>query len=117
MNKPFSQFLTSFQSTQNQKISQLTQTQVIEIRDSLYALIETQTQNAMLANAKEEYAFHIIDPAYVPEVRIRPKRALIVLASGMLGGFFGLFLCFVIHFVKTPKKQEPKGGVILNTAS
>lgn len=85
---------------------QLTQTQVIEIRESLYALIESQTQNAMLANAKEEYAFRIIDPAYVPEVRVRPKRTLIVLASGMLGGFFGIFLCFVFHFVDTAKNSK-----------
>lgn len=85
---------------------QLTKTQVIEIRESLYALIESQTRSAMLANAKEEYAFRIIDPAYVPEVRVRPKRTLIVLASGMLGGFLGILLCFVFHSVDTAKKRE-----------
>lgn len=82
---------------------QLEETQVIEIRESLYALIESQTQNAMLANAKEEFAFRILDPAYVPEERIRPKRSLIVIASGLLGGFLGIFLCFVLHFVETAK--------------
>lgn len=85
---------------------QLTQTQIIEIRESLYTLIESQTQNAMLANAKDEFAFRIIDPAVVPEVRIRPKRSLIVLASGMLGGFLGIFLCFVLHFVDTARRLE-----------
>lgn len=90
---------------------QLTETQVIEIRDSLYTLIESQTQNAMLANAKEEYAFRIIDPAFVPEVRIRPKRSLIVLASGMLGGFLGIFLCFVFHFMDTARKLKIDGAL------
>jgi len=87
---------------------QLKNTQLIEIRESLFGLVESQTQNAMLANAKEEYAFRIIDPAYVPEERIRPQRALIVLASGMLGGFFGIFLCFVFHFVDTAKISKIK---------
>ncbi len=84
---------------------QITETKVLEIKESLYGLIESQTKNAMLANAKEEYAFKVIDPAVTPEERVRPKRALIVIAAGMLGGFFGLFLCFVLHFVETAKKQ------------
>ncbi len=82
---------------------QIEETQVLEIREALYSLIELQTQNAMLANAKEEFAFRIIDPAYIPENRIRPKRNLIVIASGLLGGFLGIFLCFVLHFVETAK--------------
>ncbi|EDY83719.1 Chain length determinant protein [Verrucomicrobiia bacterium DG1235] len=86
---------------------QLSDTRVLEIREALYGLIENQTKNAMLANAKEEYAFKVIDPAVVPELRVRPKRSLIVIASGMLGGFFGLFLCFVFHFVDTAKKTKP----------
>jgi len=85
---------------------QLKETQILEIRESLYSLIQTQTQNAMLANATEEYAFKIIDSAIVPEVRIRPKRLLIVLASGMLGGFLGIFLCFVLHFVDTAENLK-----------
>ncbi|MBK1875666.1 Wzz/FepE/Etk N-terminal domain-containing protein [Pelagicoccus mobilis] len=77
--------------------NQLSQTQVIEIRESLYGLIESQTKNAMLANAKEDFAFKVIDPAIVPELKSKPKRGLIVIASGFLGGIFGLFLCFVLY--------------------
>ena len=85
---------------------QLKQTQVIEIKQSLFALIESQTRNAMLANAKEEYAFDIIDPAVVPEQRIRPRRTLVVLASGMLGGFLGLLMCFILHFAEIAKTRD-----------
>ncbi|MDQ8205640.1 Wzz/FepE/Etk N-terminal domain-containing protein [Pelagicoccus sp. SDUM812003] len=85
---------------------QLSKTKVLEIREALYTLIESQTKNAMLANAKKDYAFKIIDPAVTPEVKSKPKRGLIVIASGMLGGFLGLFLCFVFHFVETAKKSK-----------
>jgi uncharacterized protein involved in exopolysaccharide biosynthesis len=91
--------------------TQLTETQVIEIRESLYDLIESQTQSAMLANAREEYAFRIIDPAFVPEERIRPNRLRIVMASGILGGFLGIFLCFVFHSVDTAKKLKIDGAL------
>ncbi|NET61469.1 MAG: hypothetical protein F6K47_36710 [Symploca sp. SIO2E6] len=84
--------------------TQLKQTSIIEIREALYGLIESQTKNAMLANAKEDYAFKVIDPAVTPEVRSKPKRSLIVIASGLLGGFFGIFLCFALHLVDTAKR-------------
>lgn len=85
---------------------QLEETQMIEIRESLYTLIESETKNAMLANAKDEFAFKIIDPAVAPEKRVRPKRTLIVMAAGLLGGFLGLFLCFILHFVDTAKRER-----------
>lgn len=85
---------------------QLQETQMIEIRQSLYTLIESETKNAMLANAKDEFAFKIIDPAVAPEKRVRPKRTLIVMAAGLLGGFLGVFLCFVLHFVDTAKRDR-----------
>ncbi len=85
---------------------QLQKTQILEIRQSFYALIESQTQKAMLANAKEDYAFKVIDPAVAPEKRVRPKRTLIVVAAGILGGFLGIFLCFVSHFIEMAKKEE-----------
>ncbi len=87
---------------------QLAETKVLEIQQSLYSLIESETKNAMLANAKEEYAFKIIDPAVVPERKIRPRRGLIIIASGMLGGFFGIFLCFVLHFIEVAKRTSAK---------
>lgn len=90
---------------------QISETRVLEIKESLYGLIESQTKNAMLANAKEDYAFKVIDPAVAPETRVRPKRSLIVIAAGMLGGFFGLFLCFVLHFVETAKRENTAGKV------
>ena len=47
------------------------------------------SHRAMLANAKEEYAYRIIDPAFVPEERIRPRRTLTVLAAGFASGLGG----------------------------
>jgi uncharacterized protein involved in exopolysaccharide biosynthesis len=45
----------------------------------------------MLANARSEYAFTVVDPATVPESRVSPKRTLMVatgLASGLLIGVY-----------------------------
>ncbi|MCH6257890.1 Wzz/FepE/Etk N-terminal domain-containing protein [Puniceicoccaceae bacterium K14] len=82
---------------------QLEKTQKIEIRESLYSIIESESKNAMLANAKEEYVFEIIDPATVPEVPFKPNKKMIVITAGILGGFAGILLCFLLHFIKVAK--------------
>lgn len=100
---------TSAQAASENNLSylnkQLQTTKILEIREALYSLIESETQTAMLANAKEEFAFKIIDPAIPPERRYKPNRMLIVVAFGFIGGFLGIILCFILHFIKTAKSR------------
>lgn len=79
---------------------QLSQTTNVDMKATLYRLIESQTQTIMLANVRDDYVFRVVDPAYVPEQRAKPKRAFIVVLGGMLGGMFGVLLVFgrrVVH--------------------
>jgi uncharacterized protein involved in exopolysaccharide biosynthesis len=64
---------------------QVAKTNSLELRRILYNLIESETKTLMLANARIEYAFTVVDPAVVPAVRVSPKRTLMV-ASGLLIG-------------------------------
>jgi uncharacterized protein involved in exopolysaccharide biosynthesis len=68
---------------------QIAQTSSVEIQRALYNLIESETKRLMLANARTEYAFRVIDPAVPPEVRHSPKRTLWVLSGTMFGFFLG----------------------------
>lgn len=85
---------------------QLEKTQVIEMRESLYSIIESESKSAMLANAKEDYVLEVIDPATLPELPSKPNKPMIVIAAGMLGGFLGIFLCFVLHFIEVAKATK-----------
>ena len=49
----------------------------------------------MLANVREEYAFKIIDPAVVPDMRSKPQRRKIVILGLLLGVVFGSLLVLV----------------------
>jgi uncharacterized protein involved in exopolysaccharide biosynthesis len=71
---------------------QISKTSVVELRQSLYTLIETEIKKVMIAQGSEEYAFRVIDPARVAEERSSPRRALITL----VGAFAGLMLGIVI---------------------
>ncbi len=79
-------------------------TNVVEIQQALYRLAETEIKKLMLAKGSGEYVFKTVDPARVPERRIKPKRALIAAIGTLSGGLFGVFLALVL-----PDKRI-KGG-------
>lgn len=68
---------------------QLTKTQMIEVKRSIYQLIENEMKNMVYANAQEEYTFEVIDPALQPEKKNWPKRSIIVLTSIFFAGILG----------------------------
>jgi uncharacterized protein involved in exopolysaccharide biosynthesis len=90
--------------------AQLEQTSVVELRRVLFSLIETETQRLMLANARVEYAFTIVDPAVAPESRESPRRTLMVLAGGVLGVFFGVVVALLINVVRTYRAEGGAPG-------
>jgi uncharacterized protein involved in exopolysaccharide biosynthesis len=85
---------------------QLATTSVVDMQQILYRLIEKQSNTIMLANVQEQYAFRVIDPAVVPEVRSKPKRMLIVVLGGVLGMMFSIFLAFFLNFLKSQKGSD-----------
>lgn len=72
--------------------SKIAATDVAEIQAVMYSLIEEQTKTLMLANLREEYVLKTIDPAIVPEDKIKPRRGLlIIIVCFLAGGFFSFF--------------------------
>lgn len=53
---------------------QLGRTNSVEVQQAIYRLIETQTKSIMVAKARKDYAFKIIDPAVPPEKRPNPTE-------------------------------------------
>jgi len=84
---------------------QLAKTTVVEVRRVMYSLIENETKTLMLANARAEYAFTVVDPAVAPERRISPKRALMVTLGIVVGIFVGVLLA-LIHFSVHRRKAK-----------
>lgn len=75
--------------------SQISQTNSVEIQRVMYNLIENETKTLMLANARSQYAFAVIDSAVPPEIRISPQRTFIVLIGLMIGFATGGCTVFV----------------------
>ncbi len=85
---------------------QIEQTTVVALQGVMYNLVEAETKTVMLANARADYAFTIVDPAVAPEIRTKPRRKLILLSGGTLGFFVGVFVAFAIRLIRQVRVTE-----------
>ena len=83
----------------------LRETNIAGMQQVFYQLIESETRTVMLANAQSEYIFKTVDPAVVPQEKSGPKRALIAIVATMLGGMLGVFVVFIMAFVRNGAVQ------------
>lgn len=79
---------------------QLNQTEVADIREVLFKLIEEQTKTIMFAKVRDEYVFKTIDKAIVPDKKSKPNRLVIVAIGAFLGTLLSLLIVFLRYFIK-----------------
>jgi len=74
-------------------------TSAVELRQAIYDLIEQELKKVMVAQGNADYAFRVIDPAVVPELKKRPRRTLMV----MVAFIASLTLSIVFVALSTPR--------------
>lgn len=77
----------------------LKKTSIIEIKESIYNLIEAQTKTMMLANTKEEYAFKIIDTPIAHNEKVKPKSSIIIILCILSGLIIGVLIALYKHTI------------------
>lgn len=86
---------------------QIETTDVAELKNVFFQLVQEQIKKSMLAEVRKEYVFTIIDPAIVAEEKSGPSRAIICIVITLLGGILSLFGAHLHHFIvstrSTPK--------------
>ncbi len=71
-------------------------TDVAQVRAAIYAVLESEIKNVMLAKGPGDYALKVIDPAFPPEQRSSP----ILIVWVLVGGFIGFVLSMIIIFFR-----------------
>jgi uncharacterized protein involved in exopolysaccharide biosynthesis len=84
---------------------QLAASDVVQVQELMYRLIEAETKKLMLANGRTEYAFTIVDPAVRPEMRIRPRRTLIALLGLAIGVLLGTTVAFLHSYMSSERAR------------
>lgn len=84
---------------------QLEESELLEMRNILYGLVESQVSKLTLAEARPEFAFTILDPALVPDedAYVRPRRFAIIFLSGIVG----LVISLVVVILREARAASP----------
>lgn len=88
--------------TKSQKIitlleSELENTNVMPVKEAIKNMIEDQFKKKMLASTLDEYAFHVVDKAVVPEEKVKPKRFIIILIGLVMGCILSLAVVILLN--------------------
>ena len=81
---------------------QLKVTSIVEIQQAISNLLGSEIKTIMLAQGNDEYAFHVIDPAVVPEHKVSPKRML----YAVFGLVFGLIVSSLIALAQNALRNR-----------
>ena len=65
----------------------------------------------LLRGGSEEFAFKTVDPAAVPQERVRPWRAFIAILGTKLGGMLSLFAVVIPHAARAGADESPRRAV------
>lgn len=79
------------------------ETSIAEMQAVFYRMIEAQTKTQMLAEVSGEYLMKTVVKSKLPEVKSRPKRALICIVGVMLGGVFSVVFVVALHLYSVGK--------------
>ena len=79
-------------------VSEISKTSLIEMKSSMNQLIQSQLETQMMAKISANYALNLLEPAFIPEKKIKPSRSLICLFGTMLGFVIGLSWILIRHY-------------------
>jgi uncharacterized protein involved in exopolysaccharide biosynthesis len=79
-------------------------TSIMEVKTTIYKLMESEIKKQMIASGDKNYAFRIVDPAVVPERKVFPKRWLFLI--------YGFLICPIVWSaiiaLRAGKRTEPR---------
>jgi uncharacterized protein involved in exopolysaccharide biosynthesis len=95
---------------------ELAKTNVVDMEQAIYRLIQNQVDSAMIANVQHQYAFRVIDPAVAPETRVSPKRTVMTLVGGAIGLFVGVIFVFALRAFRGAHASSRTSAVDTSTS-
>ena len=79
----------------------------IEIHSEVFAFITTKYEESKLREAQNIPTISILDSPKVPDMRTAPRRAFLVITTGILMSIFAVLVAFVLDFFKRTQAQFP----------
>jgi len=88
---------------------QLQETTDSLVQQKIYNLIAEKIETIMMAEVKEGFAFKILDPPMAPDMKSKPKRAVMVVVTFVISLFLGICVVLVRENIRKSKAEIPGG--------
>jgi uncharacterized protein involved in exopolysaccharide biosynthesis len=67
-------------------------TSIMEVKNSIYKLMESEIKKQMIAMGNKDYAFRVVDPAIVPERKVFPTHSYFAVFGAVVGAMIWFLL-------------------------
>jgi uncharacterized protein involved in exopolysaccharide biosynthesis len=80
---------------------EIPKTNIVEVRNAIYTLMQEEIKTLMIATARKQFAFRVVDPAIPPSGKISPRPLLWTIAGALFGMLFGVFFAVIRETLHT----------------
>ncbi|WP_429885679.1 GumC family protein [Geoalkalibacter halelectricus] len=77
-----------------------------KVQETLFELISKQYEVAKISEAKNTSTLQVLDEAFVPDRKSKPKRALMVLVATFAAGFLAVLAAFIREFGRNLQGED-----------
>lgn len=88
---------------------QLQETKDNLVQQKIYSLIAEKIETMMMAEVKESFAFKVLDPPMVPDMKSSPKRVQMVIIAFIASLLLAVFVVFFREYLKNIKAKSAGG--------
>lgn len=85
---------------------EISKSSIAELNTALYELVQDQYKKMMLAETSRDYAFKVIDPPVVPQLKSGPHRALLCILFTLGGFILGLLIALTLDLYYEWRKRR-----------
>jgi uncharacterized protein involved in exopolysaccharide biosynthesis len=78
----------------------------VEIQNEIYKVLLRALEQARIEEEKETLSFEVVDYAYTPRFKYKPKRKLIVMVSFVSSLFASVFLVLLLDSIQNRREQK-----------
>jgi uncharacterized protein involved in exopolysaccharide biosynthesis len=78
----------------------------VEIQNEIYKVLLRALEQARIEEEKETLSFEVVDYAYTPRFKYKPKRKLIVMVSFVSSLFASIFLALFLDSIQNRREQK-----------
>jgi tyrosine-protein kinase Etk/Wzc len=80
----------------------------VKIQGSVFEILTQQYEQYRIQETKDTPTVQVLDRAVPPEKRVRPRRAVLVIISGILSLFTSTVFVFGLEYLRRAKQKDPE---------